>query len=95
MRTMNYTQVRGNLASVLDSVTDDRDEVIVTRAGREDVVMVSAADYSSLKETAYLLSTPANARRLLDAVDRLRSGKGKARELIDADDETSGGAVVG
>ncbi|WP_152364000.1 type II toxin-antitoxin system prevent-host-death family antitoxin [Microlunatus speluncae] len=85
MRTMSYTESRARYAEVLDSVVDDREEVIVTRSGHEPVVIVSLADYESLRETAYLMRSPANARRLLDAMERLESGSGEVRDLIDTD----------
>lgn len=85
MRTMSYTESRARYAEVLDSVVDDREEVIITRAGHESVVMVSLEDYESLRETAYLMRSPTNARRLLDAMERLESGAGTTHDLI-ADD---------
>jgi antitoxin YefM len=85
VKTMSYTESRARYAEVLDSVTDDREEVVITRAGHEPVVIVSLEDYESLKETAYLMRSPANARRLLDAMERLEAGRGVARELPDAD----------
>ena len=72
-------------AEVLDSVVDDREEVVITRAGHEAVVIVSLADFESLRETAYLMRSPANARRLLDAMERLEAGTGRPHDLIDAD----------
>ena len=83
MRTMSYSESRAKFAETLNAVTDDREEVIITRAGKEDVVIVSLDDYQSLKETAYLLRNPANARRLLGAIDRLEHGSGEVRELLD------------
>lgn len=82
---MSYTESRARYAEVLDSVTDDREEVVITRSGHEPVVMVSLEDYESLRETAYLMRSPANARRLLDAMERLESGTGQAHELIETD----------
>lgn len=83
MKTMNYTESRARYAEVLDSVVDDREEVVITRAGHEPVVIVSLADYESLKETAYLLRSPANARRLLASIDELESGSGTERALVE------------
>ena len=71
MKAMSYTESRANFAKVLDDVVNDREETVVTRAGHEPVVIVSLAEYESLRETAHLLGTPANARRLLDSVERL------------------------
>ena len=83
MKTLSYSQPRANLAATLDAVTDDREEVVVTRAGHEPVVIVSLADYESLKETAFLLKSPENARRLLASIDRLEGGNGVERQLAE------------
>jgi antitoxin YefM len=80
---MTYSESRARYAEVLTSVVEDREEVIVTRAGHEPVVIVSLDDYQSLKETAYLLRSPENARRLLSAIDRLESGAGTVRDLAE------------
>ncbi|TDT95563.1 antitoxin YefM [Streptomyces sp. 846.5] len=81
MKTMTYSESRARYAEVLNSVNDDREEVVITRAGHDPVVIVSLADYESLKETAYLLRSPANARRLLASIDELENGGGAVREL--------------
>ncbi len=83
VRTMSYTESRAKYAEVLDAVVNDREEVVITRAGHEPAVIVSLDDYESLKETAYLLRSPANARRLLASIDELESGKGVERELME------------
>lgn len=83
MRTMSYTESRARYAETLDTVVDDREEVVITRAGHEPVVIVALSEYESLKETAHLLRSPANARRLLGAIDRLEHGGGVARELAE------------
>lgn len=83
MKTMSYTESRANYAQVLDAVVNDREEVVITRAGHEPAVIVSLDDYESLKETAYLLRSPANARRLLESIDQLEAGDGVERELTE------------
>lgn len=85
MKTMRDDELKARHAEVLDGVTNDREEVVITRAGHEPVVIVTLADYESLRETAYLMRSPANARRLLDAMERLESGSGRAHELIETD----------
>jgi antitoxin YefM len=85
MKTMSYTESRARYAEVLDGVVNDREEVVITRSGHESVVIVSLEEFESLRETAYLMRSPANARRLLDAMERLESGSGQAHELLDAD----------
>ncbi|NED97070.1 type II toxin-antitoxin system prevent-host-death family antitoxin [Phytoactinopolyspora alkaliphila] len=83
MRTMTYSESRAKYAETLNSVVDNREEVVITRAGHEPVVIVSLDDYESLKETAYLLRSPENARRLLGAIERLEAGEGTARDLVE------------
>lgn len=83
MKTLSYTESRANYARVLDDVVNDHEEAIITRAGHEPVVIVSLDDYESLRETAYLLRSPANARRLLDSIERLSADAGTRHELIE------------
>ena len=80
---MSYSESRANFARVLDSVVDDQDEVVVTRAGRKPAVIVSLAQWEALKETDYLLRDPANARRLVGAIEQLDQGGGQAHDLIE------------
>ena len=83
MKTMSYSESRARYAETLDSVVNDREEVVITRAGHEPVVIVSLDDYESLKETAYLLRRPENVRRLVTAIERLESGGGSQNELVE------------
>ena len=85
MKTVSYAESQARFAELLNSVVDDREEVVVTRAGHESVVIVSLVEFESLRETAHLMRSPANARRLLDAVERLESGTNDRHELEDAD----------
>ena len=83
MRTMSYTESRARYAEVLDSVVNDREEVVITRAGHDPVVIVALDEYESLRETAHLMRSPANARRLLDAIERLEAGRGEQHAITD------------
>ncbi|MBE2203432.1 MAG: type II toxin-antitoxin system prevent-host-death family antitoxin [Chthoniobacterales bacterium] len=74
MTAITYTAARENLASTMDRVCKDRDAVIITRNRDQAVVMLSLDDYESLQETAYLLRSPANAKRLFDAIDAAEKG---------------------
>jgi antitoxin YefM len=85
MKTLSYTESRAKYADVLAAVVNDHEEYVITRAGHEPAVILSLEDYESMQETAYLMRSPANARRLLDAVERLEHGKGDEHELVDAD----------
>jgi antitoxin YefM len=83
MKTMSYSESRARYAEVLDAVVSDREEIVITRAGHEPVVIVSLEEFESLRETAYLLRSPANARRLLVAMERLESGEGVEHAPVD------------
>ncbi len=83
MNAITYTAARANLASTMDRVCEDHEAVIITRNSEQSVVMLSLEDYKSLEETAYLLRTPANARRLLAAMGQLNAGKGSERKLAE------------
>jgi antitoxin YefM len=83
MNAITYTEARQNLAKTIQNVCRDHDPVIITRKREDSVVMVSLEDYESLTETAYLLRSPNNARRLLSAVEQLSRGKGKERKLAE------------
>src|ERR1700722_1679605 len=79
---MTYSDSRAHYAENINAVVDDREEVVIPRAGHEPVVIVALADYESLKETAYLLRSPENARRLLASIDRLEHDGGLERDLL-------------
>jgi antitoxin YefM len=66
----------------MDRVCNDHEPVIITRKGDQSVVMLSLEDYEALEETAYLLRSPENARRLMAAAAELTAGKGVERELL-------------
>jgi antitoxin YefM len=83
MPYVTFTDLRNNLATHLDKVENDRAELIVTRQGHEPAVIVSLADWEGMKETSYLLGSPANAERLLESIAELDAGKGTERDLID------------
>ena len=83
MDAITYTAARANLARTMDRVCDDHDPVIITRNSEQAVVMLSLEDYSALTETACLLRSPANARRLLESVAELGRGGGTERDLAE------------
>ena len=87
MKTVSYTAARENLAATMDRVCEDRDPVVITRKRNQAVVMLSLEDYESLEETAYLLRSPANAKRLQAAIESLESGTGMERELVESEEQ--------
>jgi antitoxin YefM len=83
MEAVNYTVVRQTLAQRMDQVCDDHTPIIVTRQNNRSVVMLSLEDYQALEETAYLLRSPKNAKRLMESILELESGRGTERGLIE------------
>lgn len=71
-----YTDARARLASLIDEVTGNREVVIIRRRGQEDVAMIAADELSGLLETVHLLHSPANRKRLITALDRVRAKEG-------------------
>lgn len=83
MDALTYSQARRNLAETMDKVCDDHYPVIITRRNRRSVVMISLEDYQALEETAFLLRSPENTRRLIQSIAELDSGGGIERKLIE------------
>ena len=90
MRTVSYSESRANYAEILNAVEDDREEIVITRAGHEPVVMIALSEYESMKETAYLMRSPANARHILNSIAELEQGRGEVHDLIDPDEDEDG-----
>ena len=81
MDALTYSAARAQLAATMDRVCDEHEPVIITRNGTQSVVLLSLEDFNSMEETAYLLRSTANARRLLASIERLEKGKGRTRKL--------------
>ena len=81
MTAISYTAARENLASTMDRVCADHTPIIITRNRDQSVVMLSLEDYEALEETAYLTRNPVNAKRLLDAIQQLETGRGIKRDI--------------
>lgn len=76
-----YTNLRQNLASVLDRVANDREAIVIRRRGEQKVALVPADELAGLMETAHLLRSPRNAQRLLSALRRAANRRGKPEEF--------------
>ena len=86
MTHVSYTELRQNLSRYLDEAVDARAEIVVTRqGGKGNVVMLSEAEFSGWQETVHLLSSPANAARLLQGVRQAEAGAAQPHELLAPD----------
>lgn len=83
MDAISYSTARANLAATMNRVCEDHEPLIITRNGQQSVVMLSLEDFTALEETSYLLRSPANAKRLMTAMEQLTAGKGTERKLAE------------
>lgn len=86
MDVINYTDARQKLKEIMDRVVADMNQILITRQKAEPVVMVSFAEWTSILETLHLLSSPANAERLVSSMAQLEAGEGTEHELIEDDE---------
>lgn len=83
MSYISFTDFRANMATHLDRLESDRDELIVTRQNHEPVVIMPLAELAGMRETLHLLGSPVNAQRLLRSIAELDAGQGEERELME------------
>lgn len=83
MQTFSTSDARANLKAVMDKVVADKAPIAISRQKGEGVVMISQSEWDSIEETLYLLRSPKNAERLLDAIRGLEAGEGEEHELIE------------
>jgi antitoxin YefM len=87
VKVMSMSESRANYAATLDSVINDQEEVIITRPGGENVVMLPQHEYESMRETLYLMTSPANRRRISRSIEQLNEGRGQVHDLTDGDED--------
>lgn len=83
MDTMSYSTFRSNLASTLDKVNEDHKPMLITRQNGKPAVVISLEDFHAYEETAYLMASPANAKRLNQAIEEVQAGNIKQHGLIE------------
>jgi antitoxin YefM len=82
MTAMTATDARKGLFSIIQQVNDDHTAIEVV-SKRGNAVIISKDDYDAMIETAHLLRNPANAERLLEAIERARRGEFQQHDLLD------------
>ena len=78
MRTANYSELRNNLKAYLDGVINDSEPLLVHRPGNESVVVMSLDEYNSIKETEYIMKSPAMMDAIRKGAEEIKEGKGTA-----------------
>lgn len=85
MLAVNYTNLRDNMKTYMDRVTDEYETMIVTRKNNKNIVMISEESYNNLMENAYLMGTKANFDWLMESKAQLENGNISIRELIEVE----------
>ena len=83
MDAIAYSEACGRFGEMMEKVCDNHIPIVITDDHRRPVVLISLEDYQALEETAYLLRSPKNARRLLESIAELQGGGGVERRLIE------------
>jgi antitoxin YefM len=84
MRTVMFSQARQELASLLDEVSNDRAPIEIMRRDKPSAILIDKDEYEGMLETLHLMSTPANATRLMEAIANVNDGsKLIAHDLIE------------
>lgn len=81
MRTISYSEARQNLSATMMKTVEDHAPILITRQNGEACVLMSLDEYNSLEETAYLLRSPSNARRLMNSIESLKAGQGIEKSI--------------
>jgi antitoxin YefM len=88
MKVITASDLRANLANVLDAIEDDAEDLVVTRSGHEPMVVMLKSDYDAWRETEYL-SRGANGRELRRRMAEMEAGERVEHEVVDLDDEAT------
>lgn len=83
MKVVNYSEFRSNLADNLNAVNQDKEIVIVSRTKGKNVVVMDLEEFNAIQETLHLSSTPANRKRLTEAIDEMNKRKFHKKKLIE------------
>lgn len=80
MHTLSYTSARATLAKTMQQVCDDHSPIVITRSKAEPVVIMSLSDFEAMRETSYLIQSPANAARLAEAIEEVEHMINKSKK---------------
>ncbi len=87
MLAVNYTNLRDNMKTYMDKVTDDYETMIVTRKNNKNVVMLSEETYNNLMENAYIMGNKANYDWLMQSKEQLELGKASMQKLVEVSED--------
>jgi len=83
MKAANFTEFRTKLKQFLDDVEQNNETLIIKRGAGQGAVLISLNEFNSILETVHLLSSKANADRLYESIQQMKTGKVVQNELIE------------
>ncbi len=83
MLAANFTEFRTELKNYLDNVEDNNETLIIKRKTGKGAVVISLDEYNSIMETVHLLSSKANADRLYESIQQMKSGETVEKDISD------------
>ena len=86
MLAVNYSNLRNNMKSYMDKVTDDYETIIITRKNTKNIVMISEETYNNMLENMHLLGNQANYNWLMESKRQLEEGNVSTHQLIEVSD---------
>ena len=89
MKVITASDLRANMANVLDTIENDAEDLVVTRSGHEPLVVMLKSDYDAWRETEYL-SRGANGRELRRRMVEMERGRRVEYELVEVATEIAG-----
>jgi antitoxin YefM len=81
MKTATITDFRQKMKEHLDEIQQDQDILVLTGPKKKDFVILTLETFNAMEETAHLLSTSANTKRLMESISQDKAGKATVREL--------------
>ena len=81
MKTSTLTDFRSNMKDRLQEIEDDHDILILSGPKKRDFVVLTLSQFNAMEETAYLMSSPANALRLMESIEQDKAGQVTVRAL--------------
>ncbi len=81
MKTATITDFRQKMKEHLNGIQEDQDILVLTGPKKKDFVILTLETFNAMEETAHLLSTTANTKRLMESIAQDKAGKATVREL--------------
>lgn len=87
MDHVTYSELRQNLATLMDKVCDDHAPLLVTRRNGRSVIMMSVDDYEEMDATTHLTRHPANVAWIEQSLADIEAGRVVFHGLIEPGDD--------